>query len=275
VLSRFQPHAVMHFAAYAYVGESVAKPASYYGNNFGGSLTLFAALQAAGVGNWVFSSTCATYGNPLSLPITEDHPQDPVNPYGSSKLMVEQVLRDCESAHGTRWVALRYFNAAGADPECEYGECHEPETHAIPLAIRTALGEHDVFDILGTDYPTPDGTAVRDYVHVSDLARAHVNALEHLLAGGDSGAFNLGTGTGHSVRQVLEAVETVTGRKVNSRESPRRPGDPPILVADPARARRVLGWQARIPALVDIVRTAADWHRHWRASGAPAPAHAR
>jgi len=274
VLARYRPVAALHFAAYAYVGESTANPAMYYRNNFGGSLALFEALRAAGIGNWVFSSTCATYGVPDVAPIAEDHPQRPVNPYGTSKLMVEQMLLDCDFAHGLRSVALRYFNAAGADPDCEIGECHEPETHVIPLAIRTALGEQGSFEIFGTDYETPDGTAIRDFIHVTDLARAHVIALNYLLDGGASEAFNLGTGQGHSVRQVLAAVEAVTGREVRQRASPRRAGDPPILVADPGKARESLGWAPEIPDLTDIVRTAVAWHRKWRsrtfASATPA-----
>ena len=212
VLEKYRPAAVLHFAAYAYVGESVANPLHYYRNNVAGSITLLEALRAAGIGNFVFSSSCATYGIPQAVPIDEDHPQKPVNPYGSSKLMVERMLRDCDAAFGARSVSLRYFNAAGADPEGEIGECHEPETHAIPLAIRTALGEQAAFEIYGTDYPTPDGTAIRDYVHVTDLARAHVRALEYLLDGGKSTALNLGTGVGHSVKEVVKAVEEVTGQ---------------------------------------------------------------
>lgn len=273
VLARYRPVAALHFAAYAYVGESVAQPAMYYRNNFGGSLGLFEALRTAGIGNWVFSSTCATYGVPDVLPIAEGHPQRPVNSYGTSKLMVERMLLDCDLAHGVRSVALRYFNAAGADPDCEVGECHEPETHVIPLAIRTALGEQEVFEIFGTDYRTPDGTAIRDYIHVTDLARAHVIALNYLLDGGSSEAFNLGTGQGHSVREVLAAVEEVTGREVRQRASPRRAGDPPVLVADASKARERLGWVPEIPGLADIVRTAVDWHRRWRSQGTAPPAH--
>ena len=265
VLEKYRPAAVVHFAAYAYVGESVANPLSYYRNNLSGSITLLDAVQAAGIGNFVFSSSCATYGIPLRVPIEEDHPQNPVNPYGSSKLMVERVLQDSDQAYGVRHVALRYFNAAGADPEGEIGECHEPETHAIPLAIRVALGEQKAFEIYGTDYPTPDGTAVRDYVHVTDLARAHVGALEYLLDGGRSTAFNLGTGVGHSVKQVVKAVEEVTGRRVTTNSAPRREGDPPVLIANPARANQVLNWTAEIAGLTDIVRTAVQWHQKWRA----------
>jgi len=264
VLEKYRPAAVVHFAAYAYVGESVSNPLDYYRNNLCGSIALLDALRAARVGNFVFSSSCATYGIPQIVPIDEDHPQKPVNPYGSSKLMVEQVLRDFELAYGTRSVSLRYFNAAGADPEGEIGECHDPETHAIPLAIRTAQGEQETFEIFGTDYPTPDGTAIRDYVHVMDLARAHVRALEHLLDGGSSAAFNLGTGVGHSVREVVTAVEAVTGRCVKTSSAPRRDGDPPVLIANPERANKVLKWTAEIAGLTDIVRTAVEWHRKWR-----------
>jgi len=270
VLEKYRPAAIMHFAAYAYVGESVADPSPYYRNNVSGSISLLAAAQAAGIGSFVFSSSCATYGIPQSVPIHEDHAQAPVNPYGSSKLMVEQVLRDCDVAYGIRSVALRYFNAAGADPEIEIGECHDPETHVIPLAIRTAFGEQPEFEIFGTDYPTPDGTAIRDYVHVMDIAHAHVRALDYLLDGGQSTALNLGTGTGHSVREVVKTVEAVTGRPVRTMPSPRRDGDPPVLVADPERACQVLKWKAEMTGLTDIVRTAVQWHRKWRSAQAAA-----
>ncbi len=270
VLEKYRPAAIMHFAAYAYVGESVADPSPYYRNNVSGSISLLAAAQATGIGNFVFSSSCATYGIPQSVPIREDHAQAPVNPYGSSKLMVEQVLRDCDVAYGIRSVALRYFNAAGADPEIEIGECHDPETHVIPLAIRTAFGEQPEFEIFGTDYPTPDGTAIRDYVHVMDIAHAHVRALDYLLDGGQTTALNLGTGTGHSVREVVRTVEAVTGRPVRTMPSPRRDGDPPVLVADPERACQVLKWKAEMTGLTDIVRTAVQWHRKWRSAQAAA-----
>jgi UDP-arabinose 4-epimerase len=260
VLRRHRPAAAMHFAAYAYVGESVAKPGLYYRNNVLGTLTLLEALRDAGIDKLVFSSSCATYGIPNSVPIDEDHPQQPINPYGASKLMVERMLADFDHAHGLRYVALRYFNAAGADPDGEIGERHDPETHAVPLAIQAALGERPAFELYGTDYPTPDGTAIRDYVHVSDLARAHVRALGYLREGAASTALNLGTGTGHSVREVVTAVEQVTGRQVPLRAAPRRAGDPPALVANPARARAILGWSAQFDDLVGIVRTAADWY---------------
>jgi len=261
ILRRHQPEAVMHFAAYAYVGESVTEPGRYYQNNVLGTLTLLEAMRDAGVTRFVFSSTCATYGIPQRTPIDEDHPQAPINPYGSSKLMVERILADFDRAHGLRSVALRYFNAAGADPDGEIGECHEPETHAIPLAIQAALGRLPRFQVFGTDYPTPDGSAIRDYVHVSDLADAHVRALEYLVAGGVSTALNLGTGQGHSVLQVVKAVETATGQRVALEQAARRPGDPAVLVAEPARARATLGWTPAFSDLREIVRTAVAWER--------------
>jgi UDP-glucose-4-epimerase GalE len=267
ILERYAPCAAIHFAAYAYVGESMTSPALYYRNNVAGSLALLESLQKAGIGHFVFSSTCATYGVPRSIPIDEDHPQAPINPYGMSKLMVERILADFDRAHGLRHVALRYFNAAGADPDGELGECHEPETHAIPLAIQAAFGEREAFEIYGTDYPTDDGTAVRDYIHVSDLVAAHVRALEYLLAGNPSAALNLGTGRGHSVREVLSAVERATGRPVPAREVARRAGDPAALIADPGRAQRMLGWRTQHNELVETVRSAVVWHRKSRAAG--------
>ena len=272
LIERHAPVAVIHFAAYAYVGESVASPALYYGNNTLGTFWLLEALRAAGVDKIVFSSTCATYGVPEHIPITEDHPQHPINPYGASKLMVERMLGDYDRAYGLRFAALRYFNAAGADLDLEIGECHEPETHAIPLAIQAALGERLSFEIYGTDYPTADGTAVRDYIHVWDLARAHVLALEYLLSGGDSVALNLGTGKGISVRELVSTVESVTARSVPVRLTARRDGDPPVLVADPRKAARMLGWRAEITQFADIVHTAVQWQlkRHRAEQGANA-----
>jgi UDP-glucose-4-epimerase GalE len=208
----------------------------------------------------VFSSTCATYGVPRAIPIAEDHPQSPINPYGASKLMIERMLADVGAAHGLRHVALRYFNAAGADPDGELGECHDPETHAIPLAIAAALGRGTTFEIYGSDYPTPDGTAIRDYIHVTDLVEAHVKALRYLLDDGGSIALNLGTGRGHSVREVLAAIAQATGLDIPTRLAPRRPGDPAALVANPERAHAVLDWRAERD-LAEIVRTAVAWHR--------------
>jgi UDP-arabinose 4-epimerase len=260
VLRSERVEAVMHFAAYAYVGESVRDPALYYRNNLGGSLALLDAMRAAGVAQIVFSSTCATYGNPQSVPIREDAPQLPINPYGETKLAIERALRWYGEAYGLRSAALRYFNAAGADPDGEIGEAHDPETHLIPLAVATALGRRECLDVYGTDYPTPDGTAIRDYIHVQDLAEAHVRALAHLEAGNPSLALNLGTGRGYSVSEVIAATETESGRPVRRRETPRRPGDPPALVADPTRAQAILGWRAQISDLPTILRTALAWH---------------
>jgi len=254
--------AVLHFAAYCYVGESVARPAKYYANNVHGSLCLAEACIAAGVRAFVLSSTCATYGEPRTLPIDEETPQDPVNPYGRSKRMAEQVLTDLAAASpGFRPVFLRYFNAAGCDLDGELGEDHDPETHLIPNAIRTALGRQGALELFGDDYPTPDGTCVRDYVHVVDLADAHVQALEHALGGGAGRAFNLGTGRGASVQEVVEAVRRVSGARLPVVIRPRRAGDPPVLVAAAERAQRELGWRPRHSDLETIVRTAHEWMR--------------
>jgi UDP-glucose-4-epimerase GalE len=258
VLEDHQVTAVVHFAAYAYVGESVANPRKYYRNNVAGTLNLLDAMLDAGVRDIVFSSTCATYGDPVRVPIDEAHPQRPVNPYGDTKLAIERALHWYGRAHGLRFAALRYFNAAGADPDGEVGEDHDPETHLIPLAIEAALGGK-ALEIYGTDYPTPDGTAIRDYIHVQDLADAHVAALDRLRGGAPSLCVNLGTGRGHSVREVIAAVETVSGNQVPARESARRAGDPPELVADARLAADVLGWKARLPGLETIVAHAWRW----------------
>lgn len=252
--------AVMHFAGSASVAESIASPARYFENNSVNSLTLLNAMLEAGTRHIIFSSTCATYGNPRSAAISERSAQAPVNPYGESKLFVEKALRWYEAAYGIQWVALRYFNAAGADPEGEIGEAHDPETHVIPLAIRAALGQGPRIEVKGTDYPTPDGTAVRDYVHVMDLADAHIRALDRLLRGGASMALNLGTGRGYSVREVIQAVHRVSGHPVPAEEGGRRDGDPPFLVAKPGLARRALGWSPQYTDLDAIVRTAWNWH---------------
>ncbi len=258
------PKAVIHFAAYAYVGESVTDPQKYYRNNVAGSLSLLEAMLRHGCRRIVFSSTCATYGEPLEIPIPESHPQYPVNPYGWSKLMIEQMLRDFDAAYGLRHVALRYFNAAGADPDGELGEEHDPETHLIPLAVLAAQGKRGPLSVFGRDYPTPDGTAIRDYIHVADLAQAHVAALRFLLDEDRSEAINLGTGTGHSVQEVVDMVQEVGGRKVPTLDAPRRAGDPPALVAVADKARAVLGWEPSLPRLRDIIRTAWDWHARQR-----------
>ena len=251
--------AVLHFAAFAYVGESMRAPEMYFRNNVVNSLNLLDTMRTCGVKTIVFSSTCATYGNPLKVPISEDHPQNPVNPYGESKRMVERLLDWFGCAHGLRWVALRYFNAAGADPDGQIGEHHDPETHLIPLAISAAMGRA-VLEIYGTDYDTPDGTAIRDYLHVTDLGEAHVAALRYLREGGVSTAMNLGTGQGNSVREVVAMVERVSGRKVPVREVGRREGDPPSLVADASKSARLMNWRPQHSRLEEIVNTAWNWH---------------
>jgi UDP-glucose-4-epimerase GalE len=260
-LERYHVSAVIHLAAYAYVGESIRVPEVYFENNLVGTLRLLAAILSAGVKRVVFSSTCATYGTPQQIPIREDHPQRPLNPYGLTKLLIEKVLHAYDELHRLEWVSLRYFNAAGADLDGELGEDHEPETHLIPLALAGALGQRSGIEIYGNDYPTPDGTPVRDYVHVADLADAHVRALAYLTSGGPSRAFNLGTGCGYSVLEVLAAIAQVCGRSVPMVEAPRRPGDSPILVADATDATNVLGWQPRRSDLDTIIRSALDWQR--------------
>jgi UDP-arabinose 4-epimerase len=263
VLGRRRPDLVMHFAARAYVGESVREPADYYDVNVTGTLTLLQCMKRASVDKIVFSSSCATYGVPRSLPIDDDAPQNPINPYGFTKLVGERMLAEFEAAYGLKWMALRYFNAAGADPDGELGEEHAPETHAIPLAIQAALGIGPSFTLFGDDYDTPDGSAVRDYVHVSDLADAHVRAAEYLLAGGRSAACNLATGAGTSVLEIVSAVKAATGRTVPLAHGPRRPGDPPALFASGAGARDLLGWRPRFPSIEETVATAARWfQRH-------------
>jgi UDP-glucose-4-epimerase GalE len=251
--------AVMHFAAFAYVGESGTDPALYYSNNVSGTLSLLDAMRELGVNRIVFSSSCATYGLPDSVPIRETMAQLPVNPYGETKLAIERVLRWYDPAYGLRSVALRYFNAAGCDRAGGIGEEHDPETHLIPLVLRAALGTAPPVQIFGTDYATPDGTAVRDYIHVDDLAAAHVRALQYLAAGGESTAVNLATGKGYSVREIIAAVTKAVGHEVPRREAPRRAGDPPALVADPSLAAQVLGWRAQCSDLDTIIQTALAW----------------
>jgi len=250
--------AVMHFAAHAYVGESVENPRKYFQNNVLGALSLLNSVLDAGIRRFVFSSTCAVYGMPQQIPITEQTPREPVNPYGASKLFFENALEAYSRAYGLRSVSLRYFNAAGADESGEIGELHDPETHLIPLALAASTANGPELQIYGSDYPTPDGTCVRDYIHVNDLADAHVRALQYLGKGGDSLAVNLGTGRGHSVLEVIRMAEKATGRPVRRKIGPRRPGDPPVLVADPAKAQRVLGWTAK-RNLADIVSSAWTW----------------
>lgn len=259
VLERYKPAAIVHFAAAIEVGESVRDPGSYYENNVAGTITLLRAAQAAGIDKIVFSSTCATYGAPTSIPMNEAHVQSPLNPYGRSKLIVEQILKDLDLHQGFRSVILRYFNAAGADPKGRIGEWHKPETHAIPLAIETALGRRSHFQVLGTDYETRDGSCVRDFVHVLDLADAHTRAIQHLLDNGTSHALNLGTGQGTTVKELLEAVQRIGGREFNIQYGPRREGDLPALVADNALARQTLGWSPQHD-LSSIISTAWNWH---------------
>ena len=261
VFLKYAPVGVLHFAALALVGESMVEPSLYYRTNVGGAIAVMDAARAAKARAFVFSSTCAVYGTPPDGPIDEKTPTAPINPYGASKLMVERALADYRMAYGLPYVALRYFNAAGADPEGEIGELRGIETHLIPLAIEAMLGRRGPITVLGTDYPTPDGTAIRDYIHVSDLAAAHVRALEHLLAGRAPCVLNLGTGTGHSVREVLSAIGEIAGRPVPSEDHPRRPGDPPALVARADAARKAFG--ANLTPLSDlrsIVTTAIAWH---------------
>jgi UDP-glucose 4-epimerase len=253
--------AVMHFAAYAYVGESVSQPDKYYRNNVIGTLTLLEAMVAASIQKFVFSSTCATYGVPQDVPIPEDHPQNPINPYGATKLMVERILADFDPAYDFKSVSFRYFNAAGADPAGRLGEDHSPETHLIPLVLMTALGKQESVSILGTDYPTPDGTCIRDYIHVTDLAQAHVLGLEYLLKGGQTTRFNLGNGSGFSVRQVIETARQVTGREILAIERDRRPGDPPALVGSADQAKQILGWNPQYADLEQILSHAWAWHQ--------------
>jgi len=255
---------VLHFAALLSVPESVANPLLYYSVNVMGSQVLLEAALAAGTRAFVLSSSAAVYGHPKTQPIPESAPLEPINPYGASKAHVERMLAEAETAHGLRWAALRYFNACGADPEGDLGECHDPETHLIPVALEAAAGLRDALPLYGTDYPTRDGTCVRDYVHVSDLATAHVLALEALLEGRSLGPRNLATGHGITNREVLAAVERVVGRRVPVRESPRRPGDPPELIADATRFRGEFGWEPRLSDLDTVVRTAWAWLRRWR-----------
>ncbi len=260
ILRRVLPRveAVMHFAAHAYVGESVSNPKKYFRNNVEGGLSLLNAMLEAGVKRIIFSSTCAVYGEPAKIPIDENTTRQPVNPYGVSKLFFEQALESYGRAYDLRFACLRYFNAAGADESGEIGELHEPESHLIPLALGAAAGTAPGLHIFGSDYPTPDGTCIRDYVHVNDLSDAHVKALQHLAAGKESFAANLGTGDGYSVRQVISAVEEATGKTVPRKLSPRRAGDPPALVANPAKAQALLQWKAT-RGLREIVKTAWHW----------------
>jgi UDP-glucose-4-epimerase GalE len=258
VIAHYRPAAIMHFAAFAYVGESVESPLLYYRNNVAGSVALLDAAMEFGPLPFIFSSSCATYGIPERVPISEDQPQRPVSPYGQSKLFVERMLADLSRSHRLPWMALRYFNAAGADPEGEIGETHDPETHLIPLVLAAARDRTPV-SVFGTDYDTPDGTCVRDYVHVNDIADAHIRALDHLLSHGESGAINLANARGYSVREVIAAAERICGRAIASVAAPRRAGDPPVLVGSAERARALLGWQPVRSDLDALIADAGRW----------------
>jgi UDP-glucose-4-epimerase GalE len=260
----FEAHdisAVMHFAAFCYVGESVDDPQKYYFNNVCSTLTLLKEMLDRQIDIFIFSSSCATYGEPLEIPITENHLQNPINPYGRSKLMVEQILADFGRAYGLKHVSLRYFNAAGADPEGEVGEDHDPETHLIPLILKTALGQRDSIHVFGDDYPTRDGTCIRDYIHIADLAQAHLLALEKLLNGAPSDKYNLGNGNGFSVKEVIEVAREITGRSIPAVVAERRPGDPAELIGSSEKAVRGLGWRPRFDDLHTIIETAWEWHK--------------
>jgi UDP-glucose 4-epimerase len=259
VLEKEKPIAVMHFAASSLVGESIERPELYFRNNVINTLNLLEAMLTNGVKYFIFSSTAAVYGNPHQVPIPEDHPLEPVNPYGEGKIFVEKALRWYGEIHGFKYISLRYFNAAGADPEGELGEAHDPETHLIPRILEVALGEQPSIEIYGLDYDTPDGTCIRDYIHVTDLAQAHILALEALLNGHSSRVYNLGNQRGFSVKEVVEAAREVTGHPIPTKESPRRPGDPPVLVAGSERIKNELGWKPQYDDLKTILETAWDW----------------
>ena len=260
IFSTHQIGAVMHFAAFCHVGESVTAPAKYYQNNVAATITLLEQMQRNNVSDFIFSSSCATYGEPVEIPITEAHPQQPINPYGKTKLMVEQILEDFETAYGIRSICLRYFNAAGADPETELGEDHDPETHLIPLAIQTALGQRELC-IFGDDYPTQDGTCIRDYIHIDDLAQAHLLALERLFSDMPGGRYNLGNGDGYSVKEVIETVARIAGKAIPVKIAERRAGDPAVLIGSSQKAMKELGWNPRFDDLRTIIETAWKWHR--------------
>jgi UDP-glucose 4-epimerase len=258
---RYKIDAVMHFAAYAYVGESVEDPLKYYENNLGNTIALLHAVLEHDVKHFVFSSTCATYGNPEKTPLDEEHPQNPINPYGKTKRMIEEILADYQAAYGLNYISLRYFNAAGADPDAEVGEDHNPETHLIPLVLDVAAGKRKTIKVFGTDYATPDGTCIRDYIHVTDLAQAHILALQHLMGGADSNAYNLGNGQGFSVLEVIEHARKITAKDIAVENSDRRPGDPPVLIASNEKAVKELGWKPQYADLDDIIATAWNWHK--------------
>jgi len=259
--TRHKIDAVMHFAAYAYVGESVENPVKYYENNLRNTIQLLHAVLENNVRYFVFSSTCATYGNPLKTPIDEDHPLNPINPYGRTKHMIEQILADYRATYGLNYISRRYFNAAGADPDADVGEDHDPETHLIPLVLDVAAGKSKAIKVFGTDYDTPDGTCIRDYIHVTDLARAHIRAIERLLDGAGSGVYNLGNGQGFSVLEVIKRAGKITGKDIAAENTDRRPGVPPVVIAANAKAVKELGWKPQYAGLDDIIATAWRWHQ--------------
>lgn len=260
-LSKYKIDAVVHFAAFAYVGESVEDPGLYYTNNVTGSINLIKAINKAGIKKFIFSSTCSLYGNPNQVPISESEPTKPINPYAQTKLMIEKVLADFDLSHNLKYAALRYFNAAGADFEGEIGESHDPEPHLIPIVLQTALGKREHIKIFGDDYDTPDGTCIRDYIHVYDLADAHLKALEYLVRGENSDFFNLGTGDGNSVKELIDKAREVTGKEIKSVIAERRAGDPAVLVADNKKAKNILGWNPKYN-LDDIIKSAWNWHQN-------------
>ena len=261
IFSEYEIEAVMHFAAFAYVGESVTEPGKYYNNNVVATISLLEEMRKHNIMKFIFSSTCATYGEPVEIPITESHQQKPINPYGRSKLMVEQILDDYQNAYGLNSISLRYFNAAGADPDGEIGEDHDPETHLIPLILQTAIGKRDEIAVFGNDYPTEDGTCIRDYIHVTDLSQAHLLALEKLMNNSPGGKYNLGNGDGVSVRKVIDAAREITGKKIPSRIAERRPGDPATLIGSSEKAIKELGWKPKFADLNYILETAWRWHK--------------
>jgi UDP-glucose-4-epimerase GalE len=261
IFEKYEIVAVMHFAAFCYVGESVTEPAKYYRNNVSETINLLQAMIEKRVSNFIFSSTCATYGEPMEIPITEEHPQNPINPYGKSKLMVEQILDDFKNAYGLQSISLRYFNATGADPDGELGEDHRPETHLIPLILQTALGQRETINIFGDDYQTKDGTCIRDYIHIADLAQAHLLALERLLNGFDGERYNLGNGDGYSVKEVIEVARQVTEKQIPAKIVERRPGDPAVLIGSSEKIVNELGWKPQFADLNTIIETAWKWHK--------------
>jgi UDP-glucose 4-epimerase len=264
IFQKYSIEAVVHFAAYAYVGESVTDPSKYYNNNTLATLAVLEAMRRHQVNHFIFSSTCATYGDPHYVPMDEAHPQNPINPYGESKYFVERILKSYNNAYGLRYTALRYFNAAGADPDARIGESHDPETHLIPLILQVATGQRVHASIFGTDYDTPDGTCIRDYIHILDLASAHALALQRLQAGEPSAVFNLGSEQGYSVREVIATCERVTGHSIPIVEEARRLGDPPRLVASAAKAKAILGWKPAFQSLEEIIATAWRWEQNRR-----------